>query len=191
MHSDRELGRLAVTILVVLASAALWTASGVANAYLLSFGSFAPGIDFVYLPAGLRLLIVLLFGVWGALGIALANPVLYMLHFGSGSALEIIVNSLICGFAPFLTVKVFCRTVGIQASLLELKPIHLPLLALAVSIVTPLTLNLNFLATGLKQPGDVTVNVAAMSAGDFLGCLLVIVLVQLSIAAFRTLSPQK
>lgn len=187
MSSEREV-RAALGALLTLASAALWIVSGFANTYLLSFGSFAAGIDLVYLPAGVRLLIVLLFGIWGALGIALANPVLYLTHFESGSTLEIIVNSLICGFAPFLTVKVFCRTASIQASLMELRPIHLPLLALAVSIVTPLLLNLYFVVTGLKQWGDLTVNMTAMIAGDFLGCLLVIALVRLGIAAFRTLS---
>ena len=187
MSSEREPGA-ALGALLTLASAALWIVSGFANTYLLSFGSFAAGIDLVYLPAGVRLLIVLLFGIWGALGIALANPVLYLTHFESGSTLEIIVNSLICGFAPFFTVKVFCRAASIQASLMELRPIHLPLLALAVSIVTPLLLNLYFVVTGLKQWVDLTVNMTAMIAGDFLGCLLVIALVRLGIAVFRTLS---
>lgn len=189
MASEKERTWPSLSILLVLTSAALWIASGAANTYLMSFSGFAQGIDLIYLPAGFRLLIVLLFGVWGALGIFLANPFLYQAEFGSGSAIQVIVNSLICGFAPFFTVKAFCRAADIEASLLQLKPIHLPLLALAVSVVTPVLLNVNFVVAGLKPMNAFMVNVAAMAAGDFLGCLLLIVLVRLVIAAARTLMP--
>lgn len=177
-----------LSVVLVLASAALWAASNAANAYLMSYTGFSEGIDLIYLPAGFRLVIVLLFGVWGALGILLSNPLFFLAEFGSGSATQVIINSLICGFAPYLTVKVFCRAAGIQESLMQLKPIHLPLLALAVSIVTPLLLNLFFIGTGLKEPDDFFVNMMAMVTGDFLGCLFLIVLVRLGIAAVRALS---
>ena len=59
-----------------------------------------PGIDLIYLPAGVRLLIVLAFGVWGAIGIALSNPLLFITAFGQQSMSELVVNSLIAGFVP-------------------------------------------------------------------------------------------
>ena len=189
MASGKEHTWPSLSILLVMTSAVLWIASSAANTYLMSFAGFAQGIDLIYLPAGFRLLIVLLFGVWGALGIVLANPFLYLAEFGDGSAIQVIVNSLICGFAPFFAVKAFCRAADIEASLLQLKPIHLPLLALAVSVVTPVLLNVNFVVAGLKPMNAFMVNVAAMAAGDFLGCLLLIVLVHLVIAAARTLMP--
>lgn len=188
MPTTRELDSSRITALLVFSSAALWVGSSAANRYFLSFAGFAPGIDLIYLPAGVRLLIVLLFGVWGALGISLVNPLLYFVEFGTGSTTQVIVNSLICGFAPFLTVKAFCRLAGIQASLLQLKPIHLPLLALAVSIVTPALLYLYFEAAGLNNTSGFRLNFTAMATGDFLGCLLLIVLVRIGIAAFRRLA---
>lgn len=187
MPSEKELAGPKLNTLLVLATAALWLASSAANLYLMSFTRFAPGIDLVYLPAGFRLAIVLVFGVWGALGIFLSNPLLYLAEFGAGSATQVMVNSLICGFAPFLTVKAFCRAAGVQGNLLQLRPVHLPLLAFAVSIVTPLLLNLNFLMTDLKQPSEFLPNLTAMMTGDFLGCLLVIILLRLAIATVRTL----
>lgn len=191
MSSETEPGWRSLNALLVLASAALWGASNAMNTYLMSFADFARGIDLIYLPAGFRLLIVLLFGFWGALGIFLSNPIAYLVEFGSGSASLVIANSLICAFAPYLTVRAFCRAAGIQASLLQLKPVHLPLLALAVSVATPVMLNLYFLASGMKEADQLMVNVSAMVTGDFLGCLFLIVLVRLAIAAFRVVVPSQ
>ena len=182
MSSETEPGWRSLNALLVLASAALWGASNAMNTYLMSFADFARGIDLIYLPAGFRLLIVLLFGFWGALGIFLSNPIAYLVEFGSGSASLVIANSLICAF---------CRAAGIQASLLQLKPVHLPLLALAVSVATPVMLNLFFLASGMKEADQLMVNVSAMVTGDFLGCLFLIVLVRLAIAAVRVVVPSQ
>lgn len=84
----------------------------------------------------------------GALGIFLANPLMYLFEFGGGSPVGMLVNALISGFAPHLTVRAFSRLAGIEGSLSQLKPIHLPLPALAVSVVTPFLFNLHFLFAG-------------------------------------------
>ncbi|MFO1131987.1 MAG: hypothetical protein U1E16_08260 [Hyphomicrobiales bacterium] len=178
---------LLLRVALVVTSALLWSSVWLANKYLMAGTNVAPGIDLVFLPAGFRLLLVIVFGVWGALGVFLADPLMFMLEFQQGSFGEVLVNAAISGFAPYLTVRAFYRLVGIQGSLIQLKPIHLPLLALAVSVVTPLLLNLHFLLQGRERLGEFLHNFTAMMTGDFLGCLLVSVLARVALAAGRAL----
>lgn len=169
----------------MIVSAALWAGFWFLNAWVFSALSYAPGISLVYFPAGLRLLLVLAFGVWGALGIALINPLLFLDAFGDQSTTELIVNSLIAGFVPLLVTRGCQRLLGIGESLENLQPAHLPLLALAVSIATPLALNLMFVAYGLKPLADLAQNVSAMVLGDFLGCMIALILARLVLMALR------
>jgi len=174
---------------LVVTSGFIWCGVWLANMYLMSGTKFAPGIDLVFLPAGFRLLIVIVFGVWGALGIFLTDPLMYMIEFGRTGIHDMLINALISGFAPYFTVKAFSRMVGIEGSLIQLRPIHLPLLALAVSVVTPLLFNLHFLLTGRTPPAAFLPNFTAMAMGDFLGCLIVSVLARLGLAAGRAVFP--
>lgn len=176
---------LLLDIALVVTSALIWSAVWLANKYIMAGTNVAPGIDLVFLPAGFRLLLVVVFGFWGALGIFLADPFLFLVEFQQGSLFEVLVNALISGFAPYLTVRAFCRIAGIQGSLAQFRPIHLPLLALAVSVVTPLLFNLHFLLIGRTQPADFLHNFTAMMTGDFLGCLLVSVLARIGLAVWR------
>ena len=174
---------------LVVTSAALWSGVWVANKYLMAGTHVAPGIDLVFLPAGFRLLIVIVFGVWGALGIFLVDPLMFMLEFEQGSFREVLINALISGFAPYVTVVAFCRLAGIRGALTQLKPIHLPLLALAVSVVTPLLFSLHSLAEGRTPPHAFLHNFTAMMTGDFLGCLIVSVLARVALAIGRAAFP--
>ena len=175
--------------ILVVTSAVLWSVVWIANKYLMAGTHVAPGIDLVFLPAGFRLLIVIVFGVWGALGIFLADPLMFMLEFEQGSIREIFINALISGFAPYFTVMAFCRLAGIGSSLAQLKPIHLPLLALAVSFVTPLLFILGHIAEGRTPPDAFFHNFTAMMTGDFLGCLIVSILARVALAVGRAAFP--
>lgn len=173
---------------MVLTSGLIWSAVWVANKYLMAATHLAPGIDLVFLPAGFRLLLVIVFGVWGAIGICLADPLMFLIEFGHGSPVEMAVNALISGFVPWLAVKAFCRVAGIEGSLQQLKPIHLPLLALTVSIAAPLAFNLHFLFNGRAEAGQFLHNFTGMAVGDFLGCLIVSVLARIGLLAARAAS---
>lgn len=185
--SSQRLARLSINAALVVASAALWIGLWFLNAWMFAGLNYAPGIDLVYFPAGVRLVIVLVFGVWGAIGIALSNPLLFIFEFGRQPVGEMIVNSLIAGFVPLLTARACQWALGIGWSLEKLKPAHLPMLALAVSIATPLAFNLMFVISGLKPLAELPQNTAAMVLGDFLGCLIGLVVAKLGLLALRRL----
>jgi len=183
---DKEmLERVMLGIALVIASALLWVVFSIATQNLLGWAQYSRGIDLLYLPAGARLLIVLVFGIWGATGIAISNPLMAMFVFGPNAQPETFTNSFIAGFVPYLTVVAGCKLLGVDRDLAALRPIHLAVLALAVSIATPLAFNMQFMFDGLKPQEDLAANLSAMMLGDFLGCLLMLVLARLAIAIYR------
>lgn len=175
----------ALDLLLVAVSGALWAGCWFLNKVLLADTLVTTGINLVYLPAGVRLLLVLLFGPWGALGIFLVDPLLFFHEHGSGSLAEVIGTSFISAFSPYLAVLGFCWVTGISPRLGGLKPLHLPMLALLVSVVTPLLFNLHFLFYDRHADDDFARNIAAMVTGDFLGCFAVLALARLMLAARR------
>ena len=169
----------------IFVSGIVWLGVSLLNSILMSSTAVTTGIELVYLPAGFRLLLILLFGFWGALGIFLTNPILFIEYFGSASVTETAINASIAAFVPYLVVRACSRSLGISSSLLGLRPIHLPILALAVSLATPLAFNLHFLLAGRESSELILTNFSAMAFGDFVGCLLVIGCARLLIAAYR------
>ena len=169
----------------IFVSGIVWLGVSPLNSNLMSSTTVTTGIELVYLPAGFRLLIILLFGLWGALGIFITNPIFFLSIFGSASVTEIVINAGIAAFVPYLVVRTCSKSFGISSSLLGLRPIHLPVLALAVSLATPLAFNLHFLLAGREPPELILTNFSAMAFGDFVGCLLVIGFARLLIAAYR------
>lgn len=171
---------------MVVISGLLWVSVWILNKHMMSITHVTPGISLIFFPAGFRLLILLLFGGWGALGIFLFEPLLFLDEFGSGTALQMFATSAISGFSPWLVILVFCRLAHVRTSLAGLRPVHLPFLALAVSLVTPLLFNLLFVLMGMHPASEFMRNYLAMATGDFLGCVIVIGLIKL-LASLRTL----
>ena len=57
----------------MVVSALLYAVLFFANDWLTQYLVAAPGVNWIYLPAGLRLFLVLIFGFSGALGIAISS----------------------------------------------------------------------------------------------------------------------
>ena len=163
----------------------MWIALWALNHYLTRGLQVTNGISLVYFPAGYSLLVVLLFGFWGALGIFLFNPLLFLAEFTNGSTLDVLVTSAISGFSPLVVISLCRRAIGIESSLAGLSALHLPILALAVSLTTPLLFNAFYGISGLHPMESFWRDYIAMASGDFLGCAVVIGLIRIIIAAVR------
>lgn len=160
--------------LIAICAALIWVAVVVAHNILLPVMAHSPGIDVVFIPSGVRLVLLMVGGPWAAVGVALGSLFLIGPEFGTGSPSEIAVIALCTGFCPYLALLATQRLFGISANLGNLKAVHLPIIALGVGIGSSLLHNLLFLALGRTQlprfPGDVM----GMVAGDFTGSLLAV-----------------
>lgn len=180
---------LPVRTILVAISAVSWAAFAYAYSVGFDFVKEAPGVHLVYLPAGLRLLLLLIFGVWGSIGIAIAHPIVVWTQYGSTSIAFTIAHSLISGFGGLLVLRMSQRLFGVSPSLEGLRPRHLPLLSLLMAVVMPLLFGFDLVAFDIRPASEVAMTYWAMLLGDFLGCFLVVAVVLLLFRVYRTLQP--
>lgn len=133
---------------------------------------FAPGINWVYLPAGMRLLCTLLFGGAGAVGLLLASWGVSFLWFFPDDFERAFMGGLLTSLAPYLVYLMARRAYGLQASLANLTPRRLLLCCLAYSVASPGLLHLWFWLRG--EQGELAPGLAIMIAGDLIGTLIVV-----------------
>jgi hypothetical protein len=155
----------------VLGTMVLFLAMLGLNDWLFRRLEFAPGINFIYLPAGMRLLCTLLFAEDGALGLLLVSWIVNFLVFFPGDFERAFAGGILSTAAPWLVYHGARRFWGLDATLRNLTPRQLLALALAYSIANPLLLHLWFAWRGQHHllPGF-----AAMAVGDLAGTLIVL-----------------
>jgi len=151
---------------IVLFLAMLWL-----NDWLFRRLEFAPGINYVYLPAGMRLLCTLLFAEDGALGLLLVSWLVDFLLFFPDDFDRSFVGGILAAAAPYLVYRIARRFYGLDATLRNLTPRNLLVLALAYSIASPLLHHLWFAWRGQH---DLLRSFAAMAVGDLSGTLIVL-----------------
>lgn len=133
---------------------------------------FAPGINWVYLPAGMRLLCTLLFGGAGAIGLLIVSWLVSFLVFFPDDFVRASMGALLTSLAPYLVYLLARRRYGLQASLANLTPRRLLTCSVAYSVASPSLLHLWFWLHG--DPGDLLPGWGVMMAGDLVGTLLVV-----------------
>ncbi len=156
------------------------------NDWLTQFIEAAPGVNWIYLPAGLRLFLVLIFGFSGALGIAIASIIITFYRDFGTSLLTIFGIGIISGFAPYLAKYLVMRNLKINT---DLGNLNTQIIFLCILIFATLSSTLHqawFELMGLES-GSLK-NAFIMFFGDILGSLLLISLVKLVIDLFKRFS---
>ncbi|WP_421694065.1 hypothetical protein [Aestuariivirga sp.] len=159
-------------VLITVASALAWVASVLVHNRLLPGLFFAPGIDMIFVPSGVRLFALMVGGIWAAAGVSLGTIFLAGSEFGFKDLVHIAVLSLTAGFAPYLSLLATMRALGLTRDLKDLAPVHLPLISLGVGVGSAATHNLLFCALGIQPWSRYAPNTLTMAMGDFLGCLI-------------------
>ena len=181
LFSQSALRRTSFVAIVAVASGVVWLALWEVFQVLLAFTKLKTGITLVYVPAGVRLVILLISGLWGAFGIALAFPLAVIQEFPDVSWEAMLVYSLVAGFIPYASLLWVSRAAGISRDLSTLRSIHLPLLVAVVSVFGALSYAIALVAFGRFDAHSFLQDVTAMAVGDFLGCFAVIALVRLTL----------
>jgi hypothetical protein len=163
--------RLGAQCAMVLATIVLFLATLEVNDWLFRRLEFGPGINWIYLPAGVRLLCTLLFADAGALGLLLVSWLVSFAWFFPGQFERPFVGGILATIAPYGVYRWARRRYGLGASLANLTPARLMVLILAFSLASPLLHHVYFALTG--QP-DLLRSFLVMFIGDLTGTLLVI-----------------
>lgn len=167
------------TFLAVAGSALVYLLVFWLNGALFSQSTFSQGVDWVFLPSGVRLACVLVFVHWGALGVALAT-VGIALHGNPDVTLPAaLVTGVISGFAPWLARWLYLRRVDLGADLEKLSARSLVMMALLFSLITASLHQVWYFWRG--QTTDFWSSLLVMAVGDFVGCVLVLYALKLAV----------
>lgn len=154
------------------------------NAWLTNTLVFGLGVNWIYLPAGLRLFLTLLFGLPGAVGIATAS---FLISFYGDFPHDLTVCvgvGLISGFAPYLARYFVFNNLRLESNLSNL---NFPKLIVCILIYSLLSAGLHqwwFATMTLEDAGSVN-HFLVMFIGDVLGSLLLISLIKCCLDLLR------
>ena len=174
-----------IPAIIVVCSALAWIGAYMIHNRFLPFFSHSPGIDLVFIPSGVRLIAIMIGGIWAAVGVSLGSLFLTGPEFHTMQAGTILAIAACSGFGPYLALRVSLRATGVELGLKQLSPGLLPVISLGVAVGSSLQHNLLFSLLGLEQWSGFTDHVLAMATGDFLGILLAVVVVFLILRISR------
>jgi hypothetical protein len=158
------------------------------NTWLTAHLSYGLGVNWIYLPAGLRLFLTLIFGLPGALGIALASFLISYLGEFPQEIMTCLGVGLISGFAPYLARLFVMNNINIST---DLSNLSLPKLIICILIYSALSAGLHqwwFSVRGLDEAGGFN-HLMVMFIGDVLGTVALIGLVKYGLDLLKLSKP--
>ena len=150
------------------------------NDWLTSSLAFGSGVNWIYLPAGLRLFLTLIFGLPGAVGISIAS---FLISYGGAFSLDLtacIGIGVISGFAPYLARIFVVKNIYLEPDLSNLSFQKLGLCILIFALWSAGLHQWWFVTVGLENAGTIN-HLLVMTLGDILGSVLLIAVMKYGI----------
>lgn len=172
------------TFFALLISALAYTFLFYTNQWLTSELVFSLGVNWIYLPAGLRLFLTLIFGLPGALGIALAS---FFISYHGDFPQNLVVClgiGLVSGFAPYLARFFVLNNVRLTPDLSDLNFQKLIACIFIYAFLSAVLHQWWFSTMALDNTGGIN-HVSVMFVGDVLGSLLLISLIKYSLDVLK------
>ena len=144
---------------------------------------FSPGVNWIFIPSGLRLLFVLLLAETGAIGIVLGSLLVNYTSSNPDAHAFNIVTSVISGTAPYLARHVCITWFALDSNLQNLSGRGFFKIAIVFAIVNALTHQIWFSWTGTTE--NFMASTAAMAVGDWFGTALVLAIASLCIKLLK------
>lgn len=150
---------------------------------------YSTGVNWIFLPAGLRLLLTLLFAEEGAIGIMIASIAIGVNHYFTNDIQTAVLSGFISGAAPYIARFIVIHKLRIKSDLTNLSLANLFRCILIFSIISPLLHQLWFYFAGYTQ--NFFSSFLVMTVGDFVGSIIVIYSAKIVIGLLRSLTPAK
>jgi hypothetical protein len=166
------MNRLRFQAAMVITTMLAFIAMLAANEWLFTRLEFVPGINWIYLPAGMRLLCVLLFGDAGAIGLLLVSWLVCFFYFFPNDFLRSFMGGILAAAAPWIANRIAQRAFGLRASLSNLSPARLLVCIVLYSIASPLLHHIWFAIHGGTD--NLLRSFVVMFVGDLNGTLIVV-----------------
>jgi hypothetical protein len=133
----RLLNQTRRALLAILISITIWLLTHELNHALFDFAYTTPLMSAIFIPAGVRVVIVLCFGWAGAVGLMLGYLITAHFHHGF-SVLETLPLALLSGLAPYLGYRIWLKITKQPGNFLTLKLKDIFLLTVLCSLLSAL-----------------------------------------------------
>ena len=182
-------GRPQLFLMGTAISTLLYSALFFFNDWLTETVKYDLGVSWIYLPAGLRLFLILIFGLSGAIGIAAASFAISYFWAFPADLVTCIGIGLISGFAPLLAKWVVVSNIPINN---DLSNLSLQKIIFCVVVYALMSAGLHqywFVLRGLES-GSLD-HFLVMFVGDIAGSILLIALIKYSIDLVKRSKPKR
>jgi hypothetical protein len=142
------------------------------NNFLFGWLEFSSGVNWVFLPSGLRLLLVLLWGPWASIGISIGSAWLSFAYYPFNSEIDFLVTGLISGASPLLARFIAEHSLKWDVGLSSKSPLVLIKLALMFALISSTLHQIWFSWMGRSE--DFLKGIFVMFTGDIFGTLLLL-----------------
>jgi hypothetical protein len=159
------------------------------NIFIFSTLSYSESVEWIYLPSGLALIFVLLFGGLGAVAIALAAiPINYFQYFDN-DVLSALGSGLISGFSPWLAKRICTEGLLLRLNLNQLTPQALIKVAVIFAALSSVLHQLFFTLQGHTE--NFAMSSLVMAFGNLMGTLIVLYVARWILKALPMLAKVK
>ncbi|MEW9584168.1 hypothetical protein [Paraburkholderia sp. DGU8] len=156
---------IAATVIAFVAS--LWI-----NQVVFTDTSFVRGINWIFLPSGVRLLSTLLVGFDGFVGLLVGGLLMDFFYWFPHDPVRAIAGAILGSLAPYLVYRLALERYDLKASLTNLTPKRLLVLAVAYSVANPMLHHIWFALQGNTH--DLVQSFFMMFVGDLTGALIML-----------------
>lgn len=89
-------------VILTAAAMALYVFGFWLQSVIFQFTEHLPGVNWFYLPAGFRVVLVFVMGIHGAIGVALASLLIDLYYYTEFSTAKVILTAFASGFSPWI-----------------------------------------------------------------------------------------
>lgn len=157
---------------MVLGTAIIFLAALAMNEWLFSRSEFVRGINWIYLPGGVRLLCALLLGASGALGLLIASWIASYFYFFPDDSIRSAIGAAISVAGPYITYLVAREYFGLKRNLDNLTPRRLIYSAVICAFFISAFHHLWFALTAPLE--DMWLSFILMFIGDLTGSIIIL-----------------
>jgi len=171
-----------MTPFIIIGIASVWIALFVLNEYIFRFTQISPAINLIFIPAGLRLISVIVFSWLGVIGLFVGG-VLIGIYFIELTPLQAILLAALSALSPFIAYSGIARALKLKPSLDGLSARDLLIITISAALLGSAFHSLFFLLNGsVNTFMDPFIQIFI---GDLLGMLLVLYCAKFGIWAYR------
>ena len=163
-------------LLEITISAALYMAFFYFNQFITAPLEQAKGVNWIFLPAGIRIFITLILDYSGAIGLVIGSLLINYIGFFETDLISTLGIALICGLAPLLSSHFVIHNLKVKSDLSNISLKQLLMIIFAYSLLSSGLHQLWFMVRGLDS-GSWNYFVA-MFCGDVAGSILFVAVIK-------------